>query len=98
MPTGDRQPELSLRGRSVGSADDTRSDIIRREEDGMHHGNQTSIPPARGSYQPRPSRGPSIRRVGSRELMGASGQLIIRHAGDEYHLRVTSKGKLILTK
>ena len=64
----------------------------------MHQGHHPDGPPPRSHYQGRPPRGPSIRRVGSRDLMGASGQLIIRHAGDDYHLRVTSKGKLILTK
>jgi hemin uptake protein HemP len=64
----------------------------------MHQGNHASGPSTRSPYPHRPPRAPSIRRIGSRELMGAAGQLIIRHAGDDYHLRVTSKGKLILTK
>ncbi len=96
MPAGDRQPELSLRGRAARmDAQDT-----HREEDSMHQGNPPmSAPPSRGgAYQGRPPRAPQVRRVGSRELMGPSGQLIIRHAGDDYRLRVTSKGKLILTK
>jgi hemin uptake protein HemP len=72
MASGDRQPELSIRGR---------------------------LPDREAARHPlRAAHAPSIRRIGSRELMGASGQLIIRHAGDEYRLRVTSKGKLILTK
>jgi hemin uptake protein HemP len=75
-----------------------RRGIARREEDYMHQANHGASAPSRSAYPPRPPRAPSIRRVGSRELMGASGQLIIRHAGDDYHLRVTSKGKLILTK
>jgi hemin uptake protein HemP len=68
MDAGERQPELTLRGRAHDR------DAPRRPPPG------------------------AIRRIGSRELMGASGQLIIRHAGDDYRLRVTSKGKLILTK
>jgi hemin uptake protein HemP len=36
-------------------------------------------------------------RVRSHELLRDGGQLIIEHAGREYRLRVTSKGKLILT-
>lgn len=32
------------------------------------------------------------------ELLGDSRELIILHAGEQYRLRVTSKGKLILTK
>lgn len=34
----------------------------------------------------------------SARLMGGARELIIRHAGEEYRLRVTGKGKLILTK
>ncbi|WP_255467811.1 hemin uptake protein HemP [Reyranella sp. CPCC 100927] len=64
----------------------------------MHQANTPPNAMPRSTQYARPPRAPSIRRVGSRELMGPSGQLIIRHAGDEYRLRVTSKGKLILTK
>lgn len=32
------------------------------------------------------------------KLMGGARELVIVHAGEEYRLRVTSKGKLILTK
>lgn len=38
------------------------------------------------------------RRVSSAELLGPAGELRIEHAGEVYHLRATSKGKLILTK
>ena len=38
------------------------------------------------------------RTVTSRELFGATRQLVIRHAGEEYRLSITSKDKLILTK
>jgi hemin uptake protein HemP len=38
-----------------------------------------------------------VRCVTSRELLGASGQLVITHGGREYRLRVTQNGKLILT-
>jgi hemin uptake protein HemP len=34
----------------------------------------------------------------SARLMGGARELIIEHAGDEYRLRITGKGKLILTK
>jgi hemin uptake protein HemP len=37
-------------------------------------------------------------RVSSKQLLGGSRELIIEHAGDEYRLRLTSQGKLILTK
>lgn len=36
-------------------------------------------------------------RVQSEALLGSRGELIIEHAGREYRLRQTSKGKLILT-
>ena len=39
------------------------------------------------------------RRTTSAELMGPDGrELVIEHAGEEYRLRITSTGKLILTK
>ena len=38
------------------------------------------------------------RRIESRELLGAEGELIIEHAGQEYLLRRTRQDKLILTK
>lgn len=40
----------------------------------------------------------SPRRVSSAELLGQQRELVIDHAGEVYHLRATSKGKLILTK
>lgn len=39
-----------------------------------------------------------LRRVTSAELIGGARELRIDHAGEEYRLRITSKGKLILTK
>jgi len=48
---------------------------------------------------PAPDTAPSPpRTVTSGELFGASRQLVIRHAGEEYRLSITSKDKLILTK
>lgn len=38
------------------------------------------------------------RRVQSRELLADGREVIIEHEGDDYRLRCTSKGKLILTK
>lgn len=37
-------------------------------------------------------------RVSSHDLFGNSREVVINHAGDEYRLRITSQGKLILTK
>jgi hemin uptake protein HemP len=93
MHASDPQPELSLKGLSAqNNRDDSHPD-----EGGTPQSSRTTDPPRR-SLQPRPPRAPSIRRIGSRELMGPSGQLIIRHGGDDYRLRITRQGKLILTK
>jgi hemin uptake protein HemP len=34
----------------------------------------------------------------SKELFSGSRELVIEHTGDEYRLRITNQGKLILTK
>lgn len=41
---------------------------------------------------------PERRRVSSSELFGAQNEIVIEHRNDEYRLRITSNGKLILTK
>jgi hemin uptake protein HemP len=46
----------------------------------------------RGTSTPRP------KSIAIDELMGSAREVILRHADDEYRLRITSKGKLILTK
>lgn len=38
------------------------------------------------------------RRLSSAELLGQAREVIIEHADGEYRLRLTSQGKLILTK
>lgn len=45
-----------------------------------------------------PRNGAPPRRVELRELLGEGRELRIVHAGQEYRLTLTSKGKLILTK
>ena len=37
-------------------------------------------------------------RIPSSELFGTAHEIVIEHAGEEYRLRLTRKGKLILTK
>jgi len=37
-------------------------------------------------------------RLNSQLLFGAQNEIVIEHQGDEYRLRITSNGKLILTK
>lgn len=59
-----------------------------------HHDVPVKREEAQGA--PPANSGPA-RRVHSRELVPAGGQLVIEHAGREYRLRVTSNGKLILT-
>ncbi|MCS3429622.1 hemin uptake protein HemP [Klebsiella sp. BIGb0407] len=49
-------------------------------------------PPAR----PQPANAP--RQVDSKELLGAEGRVVIIHEGQQYFLRQTQAGKLILTK
>lgn len=39
-----------------------------------------------------------IRRITTKDLFGADREIILDHEGAEYHLRVTSNGRLILTK
>jgi len=45
-----------------------------------------------------PPRSPRRRAVGSDELFQGYGELIIVHRNEEYRLRITRAGKLILTK
>jgi len=42
--------------------------------------------------------GRSLQRVDSHRLLGGQRELVIEHAGQEYHLRLTRNDKLILTK
>jgi len=41
---------------------------------------------------------PTMPRMRSDTLFAGSRELVIQHGGEEYRLRITSKGKLILTK
>jgi len=61
-----------------------------------------------GAMPPRPvirtaasqaaSAQPPVKRIDSTTLLGGTRELIIEHGVDAYRLRLTSKGKLILTK
>jgi hemin uptake protein HemP len=47
----------------------------------------------------RPARpGPSVRRIAIGEILGGGREAVLLHDGIEYRLRLTSNGKLILTK
>jgi hemin uptake protein HemP len=39
-----------------------------------------------------------LKRVFTEDLIGAAREVLIRHAGCDYRLRITRQGKLILTK
>jgi hemin uptake protein HemP len=39
-----------------------------------------------------------LKRLSSEELIGPGREVLIRHAGCDYRLRITRQGKLILTK
>lgn len=49
------------------------------------------VPAVTGSQPVRP-------RLQSTELFGTAREVVIEHAGEEYRLRLTRQGKLILTK
>jgi hemin uptake protein HemP len=49
--------------------------------------------PAPGIERPR-----AIPRVASERLMAGTREIIIQHGTEEYRLRITGAGKLILTK
>jgi hemin uptake protein HemP len=49
--------------------------------------------PAATSVPPR-----EPRRVSTEDLIGSAREVLIRHAGCDYRLRITRQGKLILTK
>jgi hemin uptake protein HemP len=46
----------------------------------------------------RPAADKTKRAINSEELFGDQKEIIILHAGEEYRLRITNNGKLILTK
>ncbi len=41
---------------------------------------------------------PTENRISTDKLLNGARELIIEHTGEEYRLRITSRGKLILTK
>jgi len=58
---------------------------------------------SQASGKPKPSQEggrepPKKRRVRAEELFGGASEIIIEHHGEEYRLRITKQGKLILTK
>lgn len=41
---------------------------------------------------------PSRNRISSQQLFASQNEVVIEHNGEDYRLRITSNGKLILTK
>lgn len=54
--------------------------------------------PADSRQPPDPPSAAGQRTISSRELLGAQKEVVIEHRGEFYRLRLTSLGKLILTK
>jgi hemin uptake protein HemP len=48
--------------------------------------------------QKPPLHAPPVRRIEVKELLGGAREAVLLHARGEYRLRLTSNGKLILTK
>jgi len=46
----------------------------------------------------QPVSSPPVRRIAIRDLMNGGREAVLLHDGTEYRLRLTSNGKLILTK
>lgn len=61
----------------------------------MQSGQSVLLPENQAAGAPIPSR---IKRWTSQELFAGERELVIEHAGSEYRLRLTSQGKLVLTK
>ena len=48
--------------------------------------------------QTQPPSGQPVKRIAIRDLMNGGREAVLLHDGTEYRLRLTSNGKLILTK
>ena len=83
-------PLVKQRGSVTSDVSHKREDIVmdhdrRSDSDGRH------VPPPSGGMRTQPV-------LTSTELFGANREIIIRHGDQDYRLRRTSTGKLILTK
>lgn len=54
--------------------------------------------PVHPTKPPVPVAPPNLRRIPVTDLLAGAEQVILLHQGQEYHLRLTRAGKLILTK
>jgi len=65
---------------------------------------ESHVPSAIDTNAPFPAERPAprvvrpVQRTNSTSLLAGSRELVIEHAGQEYHLRLTRNDKLILTK
>lgn len=69
----------------------------------MQHPHENASETGSGEKDPenephRDGGGARSRHIKVSELLGSEREVILEHAGQEYRLRITSKGKLILTK
>ena len=62
--------------------------------------NQSRRPPSRIGRVPTAVEGTPLRplRIATDRLMGGRREIVLQHGDEEYRLRITSLGKLILTK
>ena len=52
----------------------------------------------RETLDPQPAGTRIVPKIGSEQLMKGKGEIIVQHGPEEYRLRITATGKLILTK
>ena len=55
-------------------------------------------PAGRDDASKTATQGRAVRRTTTEELLQGGNEMIIAHRGEEYRLRITSNGKLILNK
>lgn len=67
-------------------------------EPGAANGVSASGGAGAGDVAPQPEARPSSPQYDVAELMQGAGQMKLRHGGDIYTVRITSAGKLIMTK
>jgi hemin uptake protein HemP len=54
--------------------------------------------PLKDESEDSPERGGRPRRLKVKEMLGGEREAILEHGGQDYRLRITANGKLILTK
>ncbi|MEM1046081.1 MAG: hemin uptake protein HemP [Pseudomonadota bacterium] len=57
-----------------------------------------SVPTASGSNRDASINAGPLKRINTDDLFEAATEVLIRHGGADYRLRITANGKLILTK